>query len=205
MRRCWWCRDPIVLWIYYEAYRSRLSFSTTLFFLPTLILGGITTDAVARWLANSGIRLITIYGIHTDYFLQVPLIFLMPQILNRDDVIMMGRFLLYVSLPMAALAVFQFHSSPDSLINKGAFQTWYHSVRPSGTFSYISGLVSFFALVASFLFYGFLQPRTYRALADHRGDLARRLVTTAMFGEPVLHYLDWHRRGLRGAGRRPAR
>jgi hypothetical protein len=150
-------RDPLVVWIYYEASRNRLSFNNA-FFMPNLVLGLITIfTSIVFGFDNVAVLL---YGIHVNY-LQIPLIFLMPQILNRDDVIVMGRFFLYVTIPMALLVIFQFRSSPDSLVNKGAFLTWYGTVRPSGTFSFIAGLVAFFAMVSSFLFYGYLQARTY--------------------------------------------
>ncbi len=150
-------RDPVVLLIYLQAYQNRLAFNNA-FFTPNLILCVLTV--VVSMLAGSGNPFITVYGIHADY-LQIPLLFLIPQILHRDDVIAMGRVLLYVSIPMAGLVILQFLSAPDSFLNKGAFLTWYGTVRPSGTFSFIAGLVSFFALTASFLFYGFLQARTY--------------------------------------------
>ena len=150
-------RDPIVVWMYYEAYQHRLAFDNA-FFIPTVVLGVITT--LLSLVFGIGNLLITFYGIHTDY-LQIPLIFLIPQILNRDDVVMIGKWMLYLSLPMAVLVIFQFRSDPDSLVNKGAIHTWYGTVRPSGTFSYIAGLVAYYALVASFLFYGYLQTRAY--------------------------------------------
>ena len=151
------CRDPLVVWIYYEAYRHRLSFSNA-FFMPNLVLAVLTT--LFSLIFGLGNLFITFYGIHTD-FLQVPLIFLIPQILNRDDVIMVGRWMLYISIPMAVLVILQFRSDPDGWLNKGAMHTWYGTVRPSGTFSYIAGLVAYYATVASFLFYGYLDRRAY--------------------------------------------
>lgn len=151
-------RDPLVVLIYLEALRLRISFRNA-FFIPNLVLAALTTLFTLLFgLANP---LIVFYGVHADY-LQIPLIFLMPQILNRDDVIAMGKFMLYASIPMAALVIFQFRSDPDSLVNKGALHTWYGTVRPSGTFSYIAGLVSYYAMVASYLFYGYLEPRVYK-------------------------------------------
>jgi hypothetical protein len=151
-------RDPLVVWIYYEAYRNRLSFSNA-FFVPNLVLAVCTT--ILAVLFGQGNFAITLYGIHAD-FLQIPFIFLIPQILHRDDVIAMGRFILYVSIPMTMLMILQFRASPDSLVNKGAYMTHYGTVRPSGTFSFIPGLVAFYATVASFLFFGYLQARSYK-------------------------------------------
>jgi hypothetical protein len=149
-------RDPLVLWIYLQAVHQRYSFRNA-FFMPNLVLAVATTFFS---IFGSGNALITIYGIRTD-FLQIPLLFLMPQILNRDDVIAMGKFLFYVSIPCAVLVVLQFRSPPGSFLNKGTLATHYGTVRPSAFFSFITGLVSFYSLVAAFLFYGFIHVRTY--------------------------------------------
>jgi hypothetical protein len=151
-------RDPLVVWIYIQALRQHLSFRSV-FFLPNLALAVIT--AVLSLLFGEATPFITVYGLRTDY-LQIPLIFLIPQIFNRDDVVAMGRFILYAAIPIAILVVIQFKSPQGSFINKGAMNTWYGTVRPSGTFSFIAGLVSYFALVSSFIFYGFFQGRVYK-------------------------------------------
>ena len=151
-------RDPLVIWIYLQALRYRLSFHNG-FFAPNLALA--VSTAIISVLFGLGNVIVTLYGVRTDY-LQVPLIFLIPQILNRDDVIAMGRFLLYVSIPFAFLVVLQFRSPVESIWNKGALTTHFNTVRPSGTFSFVTGLVSFFALTSAFLFYGYLQARTYK-------------------------------------------
>jgi hypothetical protein len=151
-------RDPLVMLIYFEAIRHRLSFNNA-FFAANLVLA-VATCALSL-IFGWGNILVTAYGLRTDY-LQIPLIFLIPQILNRDDVIVIGRFLLFISIPIALLMIAQFCSAPDSLLNKGAMETHYATVRPSGPFSFISGPVAFFPLVSAFLFYGYIQARTYK-------------------------------------------
>ena len=151
-------RDPLVLWIYIQAYRNRLSFSNA-FFMPNLFLALGTI--ITSMLFGKGTLFVTFYGFRTD-FLQIPLIFLIPQILNRNDVIAMGKFVLFVFIPMTVLVVLQFRSSPDSWMNKNAFRTHYGTVRPSGTFSFIPGMVAYVAITASYLFYGFMQLRAYK-------------------------------------------
>ena len=152
-------RDPLVLWIYYEAWKNRLIFNNNLFFMPNIVLAIVT--AILSTLFGVANIAVTIYGLRTD-FLQVPLIFLIPQILNRDDVIAMGRFFLYVSIPIAVLAGVQFRSPQDAWVNKGAFATHYATVRPSGPFSFIAGFVAYYTQASSFLFYGYLELRTYK-------------------------------------------
>jgi hypothetical protein len=151
-------RDPLVIWIYYVSWSHRLKFNNA-FFVPNLVLAFMTTLTTAMF--GWGNMAITIYGLRTNY-LQVPFIFLIPQILNRDDVIAMGRFFLYWSIPIAVLAGVQFRSPQDSLVNKGAFATHYATVRPSGPFSFIAGFVAYFTQASSFLFYGYLELKTYK-------------------------------------------
>jgi hypothetical protein len=74
----------------------------------------------------------------------------------------MGKFLLYVAIAMAPLTVLQFRSSPDSFWNKGTMATHYGTVRTSGTFSFGTGLSSFYALSTVFLLYGYINTRTYK-------------------------------------------
>ncbi|MCE0522891.1 MAG: hypothetical protein LV480_08260 [Methylacidiphilales bacterium] len=151
-------RDPLVIWIYIQAFRYRLSFNNA-FFVPNLILAVVT--ALLATIFGEGNLLVTAYGLRTDY-LQIPLIFLLPQILNREDVLAMGRFLFFVAVPVSALMVFQFISSPDSIWNKGALTTHYGTVRPSGPFSFISGPVALFPLTSAFLFFGYIHAHTYK-------------------------------------------
>jgi len=151
-------RDPVAMWIYFEAWRNRLAFNN--FFFGANLALAVSTALLATLfgIANS---LVTIYGLRTD-FLQVPLIFLIPQILNRDDVIAMGKFACYAAIPITAVVIYQFRSPPDSWINIGTMATHYGTVRPSGTFSFVTGLSSFYALTSAYLFYGFIQGRLYK-------------------------------------------
>jgi hypothetical protein len=165
-------RDPLVILIYYQALQQRLSFHNA-FFTPNLFLAGACTFISVFGYGNP---LVTAYGLRTD-FLQIPLIFIIPQILNRHDVLAMGRFMFYVSIPIAVLVLIQFRSSPDSKINVGSLATHYGTVRPSGPFSFISGIISFYALVAAFLFYGFIHVRTYRIWLMAATTIALILVT----------------------------
>ena len=146
-------RDPVVMWIYYRAWQDQLSFRNA-FFSSNLALAVAT--AITAMIFGAGNLAVTVYGLRTDY-LQIPLIFLIPQILNRDDVIAMGRFMLLVSIPIALLVILQFRSPPDSLVNKGAMETHYGTVRPSGTFSFIVGLDAFFPWPRPFYFLGTLR------------------------------------------------
>jgi hypothetical protein len=154
-------RDPLVIWIYFQALRQGLSFNNS-FFVPNLILA-ILTGATSLMFGQGGSHntFITIFGLRTD-FLQISLIFLIPQILHRDDVLAMGKFCLYVSLVMVVVCIIQFRSPPDSWWNKGGMATHYNSVRTSGTFSFGNGLGAFFGLTSAFLLYAYIQTGVYK-------------------------------------------
>jgi hypothetical protein len=154
-------RDPVVVLIYFQALRHGLSFHNLLN-LANFILAVLTTMAAAFGIVPGFANvLVTIYGILANY-IQIPLIFLIPQILNRDDVLQMGKFFLLMVVPMALLTALQFLSSPDSFWNAGAMATHYGTVRPSATFSFSNGLAYFFAFSSAFLFFGYQHLNTYR-------------------------------------------
>jgi hypothetical protein len=111
---------------------------------------------------------VTLFGLRTNY-LHLPLIFVMAQTLDREDVRRFGRWFLLTSLPVTALMLAQFESPPGALINAGVggaemgqIRGALGRIRPPGPFSFISGVVSYFALVSAFVFHGWLQRRAYK-------------------------------------------
>ncbi|MDO6803816.1 hypothetical protein Q4595_15300 [Wenyingzhuangia sp. 1_MG-2023] len=98
------------------------------------------------------------------YFFYFSFIFIMGKVLNREDILKMGRFCMYVSIPMTILIMLQFYSPQSAWVNRGVggdmegagFFGALGYFRPSGTFSFISGF-TYFQLLVSFylLFYMF--------------------------------------------------
>lgn len=145
-------RDPLVLLCYLQALRigvfpwnAQLGLGVILVLLTGA--AGLMAGAPAAVLA---------FGMRTSFF-HLPLIYLIPRIFDRDDVLKMGRFLLYTTPFMAMLFVYQFASPQESWINKGAFGTHYDSVRPSGTFPFVTGTALYLSFAAAYIAYGFLQ------------------------------------------------
>ncbi len=103
----------------------------------------------------------------------------MAKVFNKDDSLKIGKWILLLSLPMAVLMVFQFNAPPDAFINRTAgmgegqqLSSAMGRIRPPGTFSFITGVAQYFALVAAFLFYGLFERKVYSNL----------LLTLAGFG-----------------------
>ncbi len=157
-------RDPLVIFIYMAAMSKgcfpRNGFIITLFFLGVFaLLGSLCTNDVHG--------IVLVYGLRAN-FLHIPLIFVMGSILERKDIERMGTFFLWSGVLMSALIIYQFHSPQDARINfmpgaqiggiigaKGRF-------RPAGTFSFITGIASFYPLVTAFLFQQFIGKRQFK-------------------------------------------
>jgi hypothetical protein len=155
-------RDPVLLLIYVLALRRGLvqwdGWTWTV-----LALAGAC--AIASLAAGCALK-ITLFGLRTDFW-QIPLVFLLPTILTGDDVRRIGRWMLLMIPAMAVLALLQFRAGPMSWLNAttgGAtndqsMQLFAAAgrVRPSGTFSFVTGMVSFLALGSAFVFDAFLE------------------------------------------------
>ncbi|MDX1953705.1 MAG: hypothetical protein SFY81_16160 [Verrucomicrobiota bacterium] len=145
-------RDPIVLAIYVLAFASGL-FPLTPPVILILALGMITAAMSVLGIATVPVIL---YGFRCN-FLHLPLIFLFPKVLDLADVKRMGQVLLVVGIPMALLMALQFKAGRESWLNIGAggvggqLDSAMGKVRASGTFSFISGPIYFYSLIAAFL------------------------------------------------------
>ena len=147
-------RDPIVFSIYLFAFSSG-KLKANGFLIGSVFLAFLAF--VFSLAFGHGDLLVTVYGVRTNFF-YIPLIFVMHNVLNRDDVILMGKFVLLLSIPMTFLLVLQFYSHPLAFINigpggsasaglSGVGDRW----RPSGTFSFITGIAIFYPFVTAFL------------------------------------------------------
>ena len=155
-------RDPIVVWIYIQALRGGL-FPHNLF----LRFGGILAwvSLIAGLVAIQGNFLVVIYGFRTD-FLQIPLIFIMGSLFNKNDVQNFGKWILIIAIPMTLLMAVQFKAAPNAWINAGSDESFtqigaLNYTRAPGTFSFISGPIYFYSLAAAFLMEGLFSGRAY--------------------------------------------
>jgi hypothetical protein len=153
-------RDPIGIWIIWEAYRTRkwpVRWSTAIAFLTVLLMGLFAAQLIA------GDNLFAeLYGLRT-YLLPFPVLFIMGENLDEEDLRRMGVLTLWILLPMSLLEVAQFKAAPTSFLNKGAYQGAAQisfagaHLRASGTFSFSIGSEEFAVLAAAFIFYGMIR------------------------------------------------
>ncbi len=156
-------RDPVVIAIYLVAMRDGI-FPRSTFVTCTM---GLAVVSAVTSLATESTPSVILYGVRAD-FLHLPLIVLLPRILNAEDVRRIG-FALLLTLPgMTVLALLQFKGGPDSYWNVGAggeiggqLYAAEGKVRASGTFSFVTGMASYLALCTAFLLYNWVPRRVY--------------------------------------------
>jgi len=146
-------RDPVALGIYALALMSG-RFPMNGFIVATGVLAFCST--VASLFVTNTNALVVAYGLRINYG-HVPLIWIIPQVLNRKDVERIGSFILLVAIPMTVLMMMQFRSPMNAWINRGIgsdeggqIYGAMGRIRPPGFFSFITGPQLFFPLAAAF-------------------------------------------------------
>lgn len=156
-------RDPVLLLIYAIAFSRRL-FPVNGFTLCIAFLGFVSF--LASFLATFHDWRVAVFGFRCN-FLHLPLVFIIGRAFNFQDVRRVGWAMLEISIPMTALVVLQFQSPGEAFVNRGAgedaqmISSINGRIRPSGTFSFVSGIIFFYALTTAFLVYGLAQKRSY--------------------------------------------
>jgi hypothetical protein len=164
-------RDPILIAMYVMALAQGI-FPLNRFVGVTIVLAGLSFFCSLCVFGHIGVIL---YGVRTN-FLHLPLIFLIPKVFKRKDVIRLANWFLLLLIPMTLLVAWQFISPSGARINATAggdlggqlVATGSH-IRPAGTFSFVTGMVCFLSLNAAFLLGGFVDkavlPRWLRTAA----------------------------------------
>ena len=155
-------RDPVAIWLIFTAWKNGM--------LPSnLYLWGVSIITIisifTAVLIGHGNIIVAIYGARIFLF-HFPLIFLIGHVFDREDVIKMGKALLFIAIPMFVLIALQFYSPQSSYINRGVggdtagggFSGALGYFRPPGTFSFTTGNSQFFGFVSVFVMYFWLNP-----------------------------------------------
>ena len=148
-------RDPVVLIIYFQAFRAGKFAQARLWPIGFLSLAFILF-AMTQILFGVGDPVIALYGLRC-YLLHLPLIVIIPETLTAADMRAFGKWLLILAIPMTFLMAVQYYALSDAWINKGAgsesaqIGSAMGHVRASGTFSFSTGVASFLPLVGAFV------------------------------------------------------
>lgn len=164
-------RDPFLIVTYFVAHISK-GFPWNKFVVMFWVLGLLAL--IIGFLQNPGLPVITLFGFRAS-FLHVPLIFLIANVMDEDDVIRIGRWFLILAVPVAILMAMQFHFGPDHWLNRGLdnqfeqLESSRGKIRPPGTFTFSLGPSFFYAFVVAFVMYA----------QFHSGRISKAIVLAA--------------------------
>lgn len=157
-------RDPFLILIYIRAL-GRGVFVVNGFVIVLAVIGVVAL--LLGLTVGSGNLIVTGFGFDAMFF-HLPLIFIMPRVLDREDVVRIGRAMLWFCFPMAVLMTMQFRAGPDDWVNVGAgggvgaqLRGAMGKIRPPGLFSFITGAAQFLGLATAFVLYGWIRKGTY--------------------------------------------
>jgi len=150
-------RDPFAFYIIFLAFKNSLIPKNI--WLQIILIVAIISFYTALIFGHGNI-LVALFGIRI-LLLHFPLVIIMGYILEKSDIINFGKIILWISIPMCILITIQFYSPQTAWVNKGVgfskdgagFGGTADYFRPPGTFSFITGVTSFFSLASVFVFY----------------------------------------------------
>ncbi|MEJ7560460.1 MAG: hypothetical protein WKF66_19280 [Pedobacter sp.] len=150
-------RDPIAIWILFQSIRYGI-FKPGIYVYALWVLTSIAF--VTTLFFGHGDAAVALFGARIFAF-HFPLIFVIPLIFDRQDVITVGKWLLWISIGMTFLVAIQFFSPQSAWVNRGiagdvtgsGFSGSNGFYRVPGTFSFTNGLSLFYGFTAAFIFY----------------------------------------------------
>lgn len=156
-------RDPLAIYIILRAFYLKVNFIN-----PYVVLSSIFTLlglAITLTFGHSNL-FVGLYGARI-MLLHFPLIFIIGAVFTKEDILKIGRVMLFVNILVTLIVYFQFISPQTAFINIGlggegsaGFSGSMGYFRPSGTFSFTTGLSSYYILVSVFVFYFWLSKES---------------------------------------------
>jgi hypothetical protein len=152
-------RDPVAIFIIYRAIISNIKFVNTYTILGFFIT--LLSFIITLTFGHSNL-FVGLYGARI-MLLHFPLIFIIGSVFTKEDILKIGRAILWINILMSVIVYFQFISPQTAFINLGlggegsaGFSGALGYSRPSGTFSFITGLTFFYISVSVYVFYFWL-------------------------------------------------
>ena len=157
-------RDPIALFLILFSLKEDL-LSPNIYLIGSILLG-IAGFFTAVFFGHGNL-FVALFGARI-FLLHFPVIFIIGRVFNKEDVIKVGKVILWLSIPMTVLIILQFYSPQSAWVNRGVGGDMNGAgfnggalgyFRPPGTFSFTNGNTLFYSLVACFVFYFWINPK----------------------------------------------
>jgi hypothetical protein len=180
-------RDPFVLLVYFYALRDQLARHVS----ALLVWGGILSVVgvalvFSDLLSGSVSALVLAYG-WRNYFLYLPLVFVIGKYLSSDDLNRLVKQTLLVAVPVSLVVVLQFLSPATAGINAGFIEGGLYQpgvvggiVRTYGTFTSSAGQTPFVASLVALLLTAWILPKSGRPLRGAALVVATGAVVTCL-------------------------
>ena len=185
-------RDPLALWILIAAWRQGY-IEYNQYTMSATIIGFLAI--YTAFFVGHGDLFVAIYGSRI-LLLHFPLIFVIAKVLNRDDILKLGRWTVFISIPMTMLIIAQFYSPQTAWINKsvggeagGGFSGAMNFYRPPGTFSFTNGTALFFNFAACFVIYFWFHVKEINRMLLVAGSIAILLAVPFSISRTLLFQL----------------
>jgi len=181
-------RDPFLLGILVLAYNG--NFFPNNKFVRRLYGLGLAFSFASFFGAYFNVFTI-LYGLRTNC-LHFMLIFVIPKLFNHRDVILVGKWFFVCAIPISVVVANQFVAAPEDTINtvaggKGAqMMSSGGKVRASGTFSFVSGIMYYYAFIAAYVIHGFLHRKTFHILLIISATICCMLVMVTAASRSVV-------------------
>lgn len=160
-------REPILLLIYYF-YAKDFGVNKNWFFPYFIFSAFVVIVSLLQAIYWEYPLFIPFLGIRF-YLFYIPLAFIMGEVLDREQISRLIKFLLWTSIPIAILVLIQFLSPVSSAINKGLsddvegrFIVVDGIVRPYGVFTFTLAQVSWSILLFSIIIALFEKRKIYK-------------------------------------------
>ncbi len=175
-------RDPIAIYLILRAIYLKVDFLN-----GYVVSGFIITilSLIVTLTFGHGNLFVGIYGARI-MLLHFPLIFIIGAVFTKQDLLKLGYVVLLLNIVMTLIVYLQFSSPQTAFINIGlggegsaGFDGAMGYFRPPGTFSFITGLASFYTMVSVFIFYFWLSKEPISKILLYASTMA------LIFGLPL--------------------
>lgn len=171
-------RDPFVLAIYFLCLKYNIwprQHCWTMVALTWMWLGGamMLIQIIDGRIVSRTALLLAVYG-WRQYFLYIPLAFVIGECFSREDLLQLVKYTLLFSIPVSWLSILQTSALANSVVNAGLADNPANSfvpsgvalgfVRTSGTFSSNEGQALFIGSLISMILWVWILPRDQRPL-----------------------------------------
>lgn len=164
-------KDPVLFYMYWVCWKNRLFPKHAIFKISVILMILFLILSLTQMIIYTTPFFASVYG-WRNYFLYMPLAFIMQRHMTKKDLIRIAKFTCYIGIPIAILTYIQYLSPPDAYINKNAgensgagFTVVGDIVRPYGPFSFVSGMVFFTPSLFVMLMFNYYLPLKERFLS----------------------------------------